>query len=898
MGIASPGHELVFEEIPMVSPSRLDSTPRFWNVIYQQYKKAEQIEESLTLARTQKAFLTEEEQNLISSRLRDQFRNILGKRCNSLSMGGAAVSADLKRFMAMLFPMIRVREGYGTTEAGSIADDTGRIAAGIDFKLVDVAQLGYTSADKPFPRGELCVKTPVTIQGYYGNEADTAAAFDSEGFFRTGDVVELFDKRKIRIIDRVKNFFKLSQGEYISSEPIENVYLRSRWIDQIFVGHADLGKYPVQTSVLAVVVPQEATIRSWLDSERPDLRHAEIPDFADLCSIYKKELTQKILAELRAEGLAASLREMEIPCGLVIDSRQWTPENGLLTPSNKLCRPALRAKYHPLLDSIYENAETSSGASSTLSDFSAEPTSSRSAPKTAKDDMLNLLREVLGVGNMQGRSSTTPGLGSSSAETTVKSLGGDSLSAIRLSHVLQSKFSVSVDAGSLINMSVSELEALLASGGTSRAPVKKTDFEAEAALPSEVLNRIRATATTDKSAGEGGILISGGTGFVGAHILAELILNMKRRSPETRSPIHILIRAQGVDLATQRLSQALRSLNIVPKLVSAADVLEHCKVLPGELDAPRFGLPASLYDPLASEVSLIIHGGALVNHVLGYDDLKQSNVGGTLEVIKFASASRKKRIIYLSTVSVFSLGKPISESDRPSLADAQNCGGYAASKWVAERMLDHARDAGLAVNTLRLGMVSWNSRLGVPNRQDWFYRLLLGMWALGAAPKSVVYSQLNLIPMEFVTSIVMCFLDENSAALSTTHLNLVHGALTPLETIIGVLFGKKEVPEASKFAPESLMSPFSSWRALVEKGLNEGRSKMDSVMEKILSPLLVYRMGLPDDKRDEKFQVDTLRSLLPENLKAGFLQPLPESSVSLAWDSIIGDLVTMRENQI
>ncbi len=125
------------------------------------------------------------------------------------------------------FKQCQFVEGYGTTEAGSLATDSGEMHIGVDFKLVDVPELGYLEtyvrvtcaylvanfsfSDKPYPRGELYVKTKTMIKGYYKNEEENKKQFDEEGWFKTGDIVELIDITKIRIIDRKKNIFKLAQ---------------------------------------------------------------------------------------------------------------------------------------------------------------------------------------------------------------------------------------------------------------------------------------------------------------------------------------------------------------------------------------------------------------------------------------------------------------------------------------------------------------------------------------------------------------------------------------------------------------------------------------------------------------------------------------------------------------
>ena len=101
---------------------------------------------------------------------------------------------------------------------GSIASN-GRVNSNNEFKLVDVPEMGYFTTDTP-PRGELCVKTPTMISGYYKNEHEMQEKF-IDGYFRTGDIVVLERSDKIRIIDRKKNLFKLAQGEFVSPEKLE-----------------------------------------------------------------------------------------------------------------------------------------------------------------------------------------------------------------------------------------------------------------------------------------------------------------------------------------------------------------------------------------------------------------------------------------------------------------------------------------------------------------------------------------------------------------------------------------------------------------------------------------------------------------------------------------------------
>lgn len=93
----------------------------------------------------------------------------------------------------------------------------------------------YLSTDKPYPRGELCMKGVGIFSGYYKKPDLTEQCFDAAGWFKTGDVCEVYENGSIKIIDRSKNIFKLSQGEYIAPEKIENIFALCPLIAQSMV---------------------------------------------------------------------------------------------------------------------------------------------------------------------------------------------------------------------------------------------------------------------------------------------------------------------------------------------------------------------------------------------------------------------------------------------------------------------------------------------------------------------------------------------------------------------------------------------------------------------------------------------------------------------------------------
>jgi fatty acid CoA ligase FadD9 len=195
--------------------------------------------------------------------------------------------------------------------------------------------MGYTVDDKPFPRGEILTKTIQMFCGYINNLEGTRAALTDDGFFRTGDIVELRTNEDgqldLHVIDRRKNFFKLSHGQFVSPEFLQSIYIRSPFVEQIYI-HGDL----LENYVAAVVVSNRAYAQAFalehnltnLDMNNPD------PQFCNA-----------VLQDLRSLAKKESLRVHEIPVQLVIDFEPFTPENGLLAASLKPCRHKLAVHY-------------------------------------------------------------------------------------------------------------------------------------------------------------------------------------------------------------------------------------------------------------------------------------------------------------------------------------------------------------------------------------------------------------------------------------------------------------------------------------------------------------------------------------------------------------------------
>jgi len=155
-----------------------------------------------------------------------------------LITGSAPIDTAVIDFMKIVFSC-PFREGFGQTETSAPASLTavednksGHVGGPLTcckIRLRDIPEMSYFSTDEN-PRGELLLKGPSIFSGYFKDPERTKDAFDEDGWLRSGDVCIIYPNGSFKLIDRAKNIFKLSQGEYIAPEKLENVYIQSPYI--------------------------------------------------------------------------------------------------------------------------------------------------------------------------------------------------------------------------------------------------------------------------------------------------------------------------------------------------------------------------------------------------------------------------------------------------------------------------------------------------------------------------------------------------------------------------------------------------------------------------------------------------------------------------------------------
>lgn len=268
--------------------------------------------------------------------------------------GSAPISNDTLVFLKSALD-IAIRQGYGLTEtfAGICISEAfekdsgscGGIGPTTECRLRSVPEMNY-DAEKDF-KGEIQVRGPQIFQGYYKNQEETAASLDEDGWFSTGDVGMIDSKGRLNVIDRVKNFFKLSHGEYIAPEKIENTYLSScPYITQIFVYGSSFERY-----LVGIVGLDVAAVRGALTSKVPGLQ--KLSDEKLLEEINKNpKLKRKAI--LLINSFVKGLQGFETMHNIFVSVEPLRVEDNTVTPTFKIKRAFAGQYFKDILDDLYK----------------------------------------------------------------------------------------------------------------------------------------------------------------------------------------------------------------------------------------------------------------------------------------------------------------------------------------------------------------------------------------------------------------------------------------------------------------------------------------------------------------------------------------------------------------
>lgn len=590
----------------------------------------------------------------LEARALAEARATFGTRLQAVSVGSAPVGRELFAFMKRCFADVYVTEGYGSTEVGSITHDH-KIADGVDVKLVPVA-----GSDDP-ARGEIYVRSPHAITGYLEDDG-YRSPLDADGYFATGDLGERDDEGRVRVIGRLRNTVKLAQGEFVSAERIEAALGADPIVDRIYV-HVESGA-PAVAAYVSAAPDELARLRA---------RHPERDDRA--C----------VLAALHARGRAVGLAAYELPRAIALADAPLTLEDGLLTASGKLARGELARRFGPALSALAHGTATAIA---------------QDDDEEGDDDLLarvvHVARAVIG-GDVDPHAPLASGL------------GVDSLAAAELLAALGDELGRDTPLAWWIEArSLADLAARLArfAGDDAGATAELADRDRRD--PGAYAPRAPVRSGPPRR-----VLLTGATGFLGAHLVEAL---------RARGVAAVcLVRAADDASATARLREALARYAIPhgddPDVVAIA----------GDLADTPERLRATLA-PHAPALDAIVHAGAHVSWLASYHALRAPNVLGTRALLAVA-AEHGLAMHHVSTISTVPAGG--DESSRRAFAHALAGTPYGLSKWVAELACVQARAQGTPVAIYRPGMIANHATRGTGNPDDFVNRYLAGCLALG-----------------------------------------------------------------------------------------------------------------------------------------------------------------------
>ena len=373
IGIYNGNAQKLVEDAQILHPTCMCSVPRVFQRVYDAMKLKLNKLPKLTQKIFQKAIDLKikdyEETGILTNFIWDnlvfkEIRNVLGGKMRFMLVGGAPVDTYLLKFLKCALSC-EIVEGYGQTEdcAGILLARTYDVVGGhlggpgysTELKLVDVPDLNYHVTDvdpvsgNKRPRGELCVRGPILFTGYLCDEEKTKEAIDQDGFLHTGDVAMILTEHgnAMKIVDRVKNIFKLQQGEYVAPEKVENIYSGCKYVEQLFIYGDSLQNY-----LVGILVPKKHDVIEFLKKKGVDANNDNYTDFFE-----DEDLKKDILDTADSYGRENGLKGFEIFRNVYLCKEPFTVENKILTPTQKIKRSEAKNHFINQINELYHKGK-------------------------------------------------------------------------------------------------------------------------------------------------------------------------------------------------------------------------------------------------------------------------------------------------------------------------------------------------------------------------------------------------------------------------------------------------------------------------------------------------------------------------------------------------------------
>lgn len=332
-----------------VSPDGFDAVPRvlekFYDVIISKGKNLTGIKKILFFWAVnlglryqpfgENGWFYERKLKLADKLIFSKWREALGGNVRIVGCGGASLQPRLERvFWAAGIKIVNM---YGLTETSPIITinrtEKGKVKLGSVGMTIEGVEV------KIAEDGEILCKGPNVMLGYYNDPEQTKAVFDDEGWFQTGDIGHMEDGKFLKVTDRKKEIFKLSNGKFIAPQIVENIFKESPIIDQIMV----IGEHEKHAS--ALISPNFKYFEDWKTAKKVSYsNNEELIAHPEVLSFFSSEVS-KLNKRLSPPERINRFR-------LVMD--EWSPATGELSPTLKLRRSFIFEKYSSVVEQVYK----------------------------------------------------------------------------------------------------------------------------------------------------------------------------------------------------------------------------------------------------------------------------------------------------------------------------------------------------------------------------------------------------------------------------------------------------------------------------------------------------------------------------------------------------------------
>jgi long-chain acyl-CoA synthetase len=348
--------QLVTEDLKDVRPTFACSVPRLYEKVYATVTEAQGLKGAIVrwamaaggkwaeakLAGREPGALTSARYALADRLVFRKLREAVGGRIRHFVSGGGPLSPEINRFF--FSAGIVILEGYGLTETSPVTNVNGPRDFPANYRIGTVGKPVPGTEERIAEDGEIVVRGPQVMKGYYNLPQQTAEAISPDGWFRTGDIGEIDADGFLRITDRKKDIIATAGGKKVAPQPIENLLKRNRFVDQpVLIG--DRRKF-----VSLLVAPNFDALEAWAGTQGIATK-----DRRGLLSEPRVQelLSREIFSEL------GHLSRFEMPKKLLLLERGFTVDDGSLTPSLKVKRRVVEDRYRSAIDALYEDANQS-----------------------------------------------------------------------------------------------------------------------------------------------------------------------------------------------------------------------------------------------------------------------------------------------------------------------------------------------------------------------------------------------------------------------------------------------------------------------------------------------------------------------------------------------------------